>query len=347
MEVDYIVVGTGIAGVSLALELQAKGQRIAMFDSGEKNTSSKIAAGIVNPIVPKRVTKTWMADEVFPTIENYYKHWEKILETSFYYPLEMIQIHATAQDSNAWSTKYESLQPFLQESEVQLPEFIQTPFGSSSVKFCGRLDVAKFCEAGIAYLLKTQNLFAKYFKYNELRKGEDGIFEYQTVRAKNIIFCEGINALNNPWFSYLPFIPSGGDIVTIKIPGMMGEKRMFKQSTWLVPLEGDLFLAGSTFHQNSLDTTPNKTDAAELVKKIKKWLNKDVALIQHQKAIRPTVKDRRPFLGEHPAEKGLFIYNGLGTKGSSLNVWLAPTMARFLVDESELPDEVNIQKLKF
>jgi hypothetical protein len=49
-------------------------------------------------------------------------------------------------------------------------------------------------------------------------------------------------------------------------------------------------------------------------------------------------------LGEHRTEKGLFVFNGLGAKGSSLCAWLSPMMAENIVNHVPLDAEVDIQR---
>jgi glycine/D-amino acid oxidase-like deaminating enzyme len=53
-----------------------------------------------------------------------------------------------------------------------------------------------------------------------------------------------------------------------------------------------------------------------------------------------------PIIGEHPAKKGLYIMNGLGTKG----VLFAPSMANMLLDFIEkgtaIIKDVNVMRYK-
>ncbi|MAO32830.1 MAG: FAD-dependent oxidoreductase, partial [Crocinitomicaceae bacterium] len=48
-----IIVGGGIAGISIANELTKNNQDVVLFDS-VKNTASLVAGGIINPIVFRR-----------------------------------------------------------------------------------------------------------------------------------------------------------------------------------------------------------------------------------------------------------------------------------------------------
>ena len=51
--------------------------------------------------------------------------------------------------------------------------------------------------------------------------------------------------------------------------------------------------------------------------------------------------------GQHPKHKGLFIFNGLGTKGTSLGPYFAQMMAEHLVDGTELMPDVSISRHPF
>ena len=60
--------------------------------------------------------------------------------------------------------------------------------------------------------------------------------------------------------------------------------------------------------------------------------------------VRPTVYDRRPVMGEHPNHKGIFIFNGLGTKGYLMAPLLSEEMADFIISRKELHREVKLSR---
>ena len=68
-------------------------------------------------------------------------------------------------------------------------------------------------------------------------------------------------------------------------------------------------------------------------------------LLEQQAAVRPTVQDRRPLVGQHPEDPSRFMFNGLGTKGASV----APLSSRWLYDllESGLPVPAEVDIARF
>ena len=85
-KVDYIIIGQGLAGSSVAMHLLERGKKIMVFDDPYPNSASKIAAGLFNPITGKNMVKTWLADETFSYLHEYYTTVETATNAKFYYP---------------------------------------------------------------------------------------------------------------------------------------------------------------------------------------------------------------------------------------------------------------------
>ena len=73
-QVDYIIVGQGIAGTALAITLINRGKTVIVIDDNSISACSRVAAGNFNPIVFKRLVKSWKADELIPFSDNFYNH---------------------------------------------------------------------------------------------------------------------------------------------------------------------------------------------------------------------------------------------------------------------------------
>ena len=73
-------------------------------------------------------------------------------------------------------------------------------------------------------------------------------------------------------------------------------------------------------------------------------LNTPFEVVEHKAAIRPTVKDRRPFIGFHPEYSSIGIFNGMGTKGISLAPFFANHFTEHLLHQKPLMKEVDIKR---
>jgi glycine/D-amino acid oxidase-like deaminating enzyme len=341
---DYIIVGAGLAGVSIALELLLRKKNIVVIDKPDASSSSRIAAGIIHPIVPKGVKLTWMADLLFNRIEPWFRKWENVLQADFYQPLTGFQVHPNPETANFWNSRAMNsemrpwIAPIIHES---LPGFKNT-FGVSPIRHCARLNTTVFLESAVAWINRKACVLQKTFDYSSLELCQGG-WIYEDITADGIIFCEGVGILKNPWFHKLHFHPTAGDILTLEASGPVSPA-LYKSRNWLVPDGKGKWLAGSTYHKGSLDAKPDPADAEAILQQIQQWCHIDFKLVSHKRGIRPTVEKRRPYLGEHPCKKGMYVFNGLGSKGSSLIPWLSPMMADFICNGIPLNSEVDISR---
>ena len=59
-----------------------------------------MAAGLWNPIVFKRITKSWKADGLIDELERFYPKIEKTLGAKFYHNDENIRMHSSYHEKN-------------------------------------------------------------------------------------------------------------------------------------------------------------------------------------------------------------------------------------------------------
>ena len=67
------------------------------------------------------------------------------------------------------------------------------------------------------------------------------------------------------------------------------------------------------------------------------FLKCDFTIVKQEAGIRPSVKDRRALIGEHPKYKSMYILNGMGSRG----VMIAPYAARQLYKYIELGESID------
>lgn len=332
-KVDYFIVGQGLAGTLLAAELLAAGKTVRIFDGGHEEAASAVAAGVINPITGRRLVKSWMIDELLPAAIKTYKKQETLLNKRFLYPALIHRTIHDPADENLWTTRcgYPDYAAYLS------PDFIPgSPAGMEPVPSRGvvrhacRVDLPVFIRAWKAYFLERQLLEINHFDYNDLKMDSDQV-TYKDWTAKKIIFCEGYQIINNPWFNFVPMELAKGEVVILEIPDLALEA-IYKTKLTFVPLGNDRYWVGATYEWEFDNGRPTQIKKEELLEKIKKDLKMPFKVLDHQAAIRPTIKDRRPVLGTHPKESNILIFNGLGTKGASIGPYWARRMAHHLMD---------------
>ena len=72
MQVDYLIIGQGISGSMLSWFLFKEGKTFFIIDDNSEKASSKVAAGVINPVTGRRYAYTWMIDEIMPfAVQSY------------------------------------------------------------------------------------------------------------------------------------------------------------------------------------------------------------------------------------------------------------------------------------
>lgn len=346
MKVDFIIVGQGLAGTLLAYELLSLGKLVFVFDDPEQLKASDVAAGMINPIVFKRMTKGWLVDDVIPQTELTYRKLENLLQESFYFqtPIHRIlnEIEASFWNEKRISNHLEEFIDSVPEPNFSHPKLI-APLGFGRVKKGGRLDVQKLLRAFSEYLEKRGMLRKEKFQTEKLNLNS-GMAFYENLEAEKTIFCEGQGAAQNPFFKNLKFQSSKGEVLEVEIPSL-NLNEIISREIFLMPIGNERYKVGATYQWDELNTETTGTARQELLNKLKSVIQA-VPEIQDQNAgIRPTMHDRKPVIGLLPEFPEIGIFNGLGPKGVLLGPYFARQFAMFLTGQSTfIYPEVDIQR---
>lgn len=343
---DYLIVGQGLAGTLLAhFLLQAK-KTVLLVDDHHKGAASKVAAGIINPITGRRYVKSWRIDDLLPFARQIYRQLEQQLNISFYHPNHVIRSLFNRREENDWQLRLgqEGYQKYmLAKADLgSYAEHTLPAFSYGEVQNAAQVDLGKLVSTYADHFLEQDQLIREPFDFSALAVHQHEV-HYKGYTARQLIFCEGHQAAQNPFFNYLPFGGAKGEVLIIRIPDAQFEK-MLKHRVFIVPLEGNRYWVGSSYEWDYQDDQPTSAGRAFLEERLRDMLSVPFEVVAHLAAIRPTVKDRRPFLGQHPEFASLFIFNGLGTKGASLGPFWAKHMADHLVSGNPIDSAVNISR---
>jgi glycine/D-amino acid oxidase-like deaminating enzyme len=327
------IIGWGMAGATLAWQLHFKGKQFIVHDSGQ-NHSTRTAAGLVNPMVFKRLTKSWMADDLITYAERFYKKIEKELDESIISNRSILRIFASIEEQNNWSSKEkdERFENYLDPVQDVDLEKIEAPYGGGKVKTIGNLDTNLFLDASKQFFLSKGVLF------------QDSVFDYYNVNeTETFIFCEGFEIRNNFFFNYLPMKPTHGETLTIKTAEVDFED-IINKNMFVLPLGNETFKVGATYNWELDEANITPFGKKELTEKLKSFAKFNFEIIDHQAGIRPTVSDRRPLIGTHPENDNLHVFNGLGTKGVMIAPYFSSHFLDYLFENRPLNKEVDIQR---
>ncbi|MEZ5044191.1 MAG: FAD-dependent oxidoreductase [Saprospiraceae bacterium] len=345
---DYLIVGQGLAGTLLAYFLQKEGQKVLLIDKDYPRASSKFAAGIINPVTGRRYVKSWLIEDLLPFAKSTYQAIEKVHGISIFHEIPLVRALFNPSEGNNWMLRLEdpTYVPFM-KSKADLGAYQQATvaaYGYGEVLQSARLDIPAFVNYFRSHWTETGEFIKESFQIEDLEIIPDGV-QYHAIKARQVVFCEGIQATQNPFFNYLPFNGSKGEILEVAIPDVQFES-IFKHKLFIVPLANGNYWIGATNDKIFDHDLPTERGAAFLYSRLKSFLKTDFEIVGHYAAVRPTVRDRRPFLGRHPNHPQLAIFNGLGTKGASLAPFWAHHFVQHLLHHAPIDKEVDINRIK-
>jgi len=343
-QVDYIVVGIGLAGISFCEQLKANKKTFVVFDDASQQ-SSTVAGGLYNPVVLKRFTPVWKCKEQLDLALAFYAKLEKTLNVKLDYRIPIYRKFASLEEQNDWFTASDKplLSDYLSSKLIKNENTaVDAPFGFGEVFETGRIDVKTLIDAYKDHLLKTDQFFETIFDYENLII-EDNSVKYKNFKATHIIFAEGFGVSQNPYFKTLPLVPAKGELLIIHAPDLKIDY-VLKASAFLIPLGEDLYIVGATYEWKDLSNNTSTQAKEELLTKLEKLINCKFTVVHQVAGIRPTVKDRRPLVGQHPTYKNMYILNGLGTRGVMIGPYVAKQLYDFIENGKPLDNEIDIAR---
>lgn len=343
---DYLIVGSGLAGIAFAELAIQNNKTITVFENYSQN-SSLVAGGLYNPVILKRFSEVWKAQEQISLAQDFYGVLEGKLNTHLDFKVPIYRKLFSIEEQNNWfvATDKPNLAPFL-ATELKYNKYngIDSPFGFGEVLQSGYVDIALLLSKYQSYLTNQGLLWNETFHYGDLEVQKEYVV-YKKERYKQVVFAEGFGMHANPFFFNLPLDGTKGELLVIRAPELKLDV-IIKSSVFILPIGNDLYKVGATYNWEDKTPTPTAAGRNELLTNLKALVHCDFEVVDHLAGVRPTVKDRRPMVGTHPKHPNLHVLNGLGTRG----VMLAPAMAKALFEniENQIPleKEIDIKRYK-
>ena len=335
--IDYLIVGSGLAGISFA-ETAMQNQKSIVIVDNQSQRASLIAGGLYNPVILKRFSEVWQAQQQLVILDSFYQKLEAKLQIKVDFKIPILRKFFSVEEQNNWFTASDNklLSPFLSLDLVKTKfNGIHSPFDYGQVLKTGYVDTKLLLESYKKYLLETHLLLQENFNYQSIQF-QGHYVQYKDIKAKHIVFAEGFGLHANPYFNYLPLDGTKGELFIIKAP-QLNLDVIINTSVFILPLGNDLFKVGATYNWQDKTSSPTEEGKSELLARIHEILNCEFEIIDHFAGVRPTVRDRKPLIGTHSQFPTLHILNGLGTRG----VMLGPSMALALFESIEYQKPID------
>ena len=244
---------------------------------------------------------------------------------------------------NDWSARcsQEDYQSYLSEPKQAggWEPLLKTGFHFGEIHKAGRVDFPSLLAGMCSKWIKEGCYWEKTISPEQV--------PHQFNTFDKVIFCEGFRSMDNPYFPDLNWRVAKGEALIIRFPEHPDSaflQHMLKKTAIVAPLGDGLFWVGGTYQWHFPDLEPSEGERNYLLEHLCQMVDAPFEIIRQVAAVRPTVKDRRPLLGESPVLPNVYLFNGMGTKGALLAPFWAEHFANYLLEGVSLDPEVDIKR---
>jgi glycine/D-amino acid oxidase-like deaminating enzyme len=342
MQVDFLIVGQGLAGTLLAQALRARGVQVAVVDDGWKSAASQVAAGLMTPLTGRRFTLTPSYPELFAVAER------RLSELGVFRPLSVYRMFADEEQREKGRKRaaMPAYGPFIErvtDGQGELAPVLTDGLGGVLMRGAW-VDLKLLLANERARLQSEGRHLEASFDPTEVTVGSDGVV-WRTVKAKGVIYCDGYKSAQRGPFAYLPWQPAKGEALSLRSDAPQ-EPFILNREGWALPLGQGLWRTGTNWAWDQLDEVPTEPQREKLLKRFRGYFSHEVSVevTAHVAGVRPCTADNLPFLGTHPTQPRFHVFNGLGPRGTVWAPTLAEAMAAHLVNGEPLRADVDIAR---
>lgn len=339
-KIDLLIVGQGIAGSVLSYQALQMGKTVAIVDAPLPGRSSYVAGGLINPVTGRRNKKSWNYDLFYESLFKTYTELDELLKIESFHSIPIYRLLATFEDVNNWEvqrTESEYLN-YMNAVISNLDERIVPHSAAGVIKKGGWVDTVKFLDAYRAHFKSNHLLIEEEFDYSQLES-----HQYKSIQFENIIFCEGFQIRNNPFFPEIELWSTKGETLVVEIEGDDLEY-ILNKNMLLIPMGNHQYKVGATLERNE-DVEITEKGLSELKEKLDAVIQVPYKIIQQDAGIRPNVRDRKPLIGSSKVIPNYFVFNGLGSKGVSLAPYFSQHLLNHIYLQEPLKKEINWQRI--
>lgn len=347
---EYIIIGGGVIGCSIAFRLAKSGCAVALFDSNSAGKASMAAGGMLgaqnefereNPLMEIALESRAMFEDIRD---------ELLAESGIDIELRtagLLKVAASEEDRSALMNQYQFLSR--KDSSVTWLEPSDVP---------GAEPQMTAHTAGAIYLKKDNQVKAPLLARAFLQAAVNaGVHVYEHTAVQNLLIENGqafgvkttlgsfygeriINAAG-AWSSSLltetgfipPVIPVKGECISVKLPSNAPVKTVFAvDGCYIVPKRNNEMLIGATSTPDSFDPSVTAGGIRSLLNRAARLLPVlDVGTIERTwSGVRPQAADHLPVIGSHPSIGGLYLCTGHYRNGILLSPVTGVLMGKYL-----------------
>jgi len=340
---DFMIVGQGLAGSLLAWSLLQAGAEVCIV-SDRQLSASRVAAGLINPVTGQRFVLADRTPDMLTWAKNFYQNIETTLSIKCFHVHPMIRLFNNNKEQSNCNKRLlqPAYRPYLHPCHI--PDALNAEYSGILQRETAWLDTNVLLDALHEYFQKHATVVFADVDVQAVQQKKDTL-HWQGLSTSKIIYSQGYKMLENPLFSWLPLQPSHGEIITCSTTEEISPE-IINKGKWLLPTSTHSCRIGATYDPDIKTPTKHEKSKQNLLQFAQALFTEKhtFTCTNHQAGIRPTTKDKQPFIGFHPLHPNICIFNGFGSRGSLLIPWYAREFSNTLLQDYPIPMEADIMR---
>lgn len=343
MEVDYLIIGQGLAGSALAMALLDEGASLLVVDREDSHSASRVAAGLITTVAGKGMNPSWRQSAYLPEAMAFYRDLERVSGETLFHAMDTLRLFDSEKQERKFLNKRDLLGQWIDDVDPDDLTGWKADFGGFLMKRGGWLDTNKYLKV-IRRILGDKYRVAD-FDEKDL-KFENGTVTWQDVDAKRVILCQGAGGLRSQHgsvdeslFAYVDHRSSKGEILTVKF-AEANEGKIINRNGWMIPIGDGEWRCGANYDWQDLENGITQAGREDVEGKIQSLAHASYEVTSHTAGIRPIIRKSQPYIGHHPEHPEVSFFNGLGSKGVTTAPSVAVHFAKHLVHGEEIDPEL-------
>ena len=361
MKYDFCIIGAGLAGLSLAKELNSlSNAKILVIDPlGIGKGASGSPIGLANPATGRYATKSWKSEKSLKLLESTLERVSSFSSVKIYLKNGIIR---PAMDSKIAKRMKENVETsdwsdgsckWLSENEI-LNEFPDLYCRDGGVWVPSGMTVAipKYLDALANYLKENGVEIIEGHNFDTKKSKNTWVIDFNSktnFQANHIVVTSGIKSTQYEFWKNLPLHPVKGQVAVFKTEQKFPYSSAISALGYFAGIDAHTFVAGSTYeHKFDHEETDQKglSYIEERMLLVMPQMEGKYKLLRQWAGVRASTPDRKPFAGDHPVIESCSVLTGLGSKGLLYSSLLAKELAQYLLEGTAISPEVSLNRFK-
>ncbi len=356
---DCVILGAGIAGISLARSLVRNGNKVLVLNqSGAGDGASGAPLALLNPATGRRARKAWNAETCMAKTLAALDDVKNRSGKDIYCQNGVLRPAVTeklADNFRKALTKYDWPPGWIEWiDELKINYLLEGVTGNSGglmIKTASTVRLGLFIQEAVTLLKKDGARFitAQHYEIEKKSNSYAVTIDGTSFQTRYIVNAAGYWVQNFQEWDFIDFEFVKGQLLTVSFKSDIQIKHSVSSLGYFAVMPENNFemVVGSTYEHNFSDIIPDKNGRNYLLKKLQTTfpgLTGSIDKTSLWSGVRVSTQNRLPAAGEHPQHKGMYIFNGLGSKGLLYGPHCADLLADFILNQKPLPAGIDVKR---